>query len=92
MEWDRKMKMSMKRKIAVFFVLMFIMSSNSISLGIEMASPVQIDAKGITFNTGRSSDQIRLLKDFFRARNEENVPWGYVYDDRTRELVKNYQE
>lgn len=89
---DRKMKMSMKRKIAVFFVLMFIMSSNSISLGIEMASPVQIDTKGITFNTGRSSDQIRLLKDFFRARNEENVPWGYVYDDRTRELVKNYQE
>lgn len=92
MEWDGKMKIGIKRKIIVFLVLIFVMSLNSISFGIKMDNPFKIDTRGLTFNTGTSSDQIRVLKDFFRAKNEPNVPWGYAYDDRTKELVKNYQE
>ena len=79
------------RKVIVLLVVIFVISLNSISHGVEMNSPVQIDMRGLNFNTGTSSDQIRLLKDFFRARNEDNVPWGYSYDNRTKELVRAYQ-
>lgn len=85
------MKLGVKRRVIIFSVVMFAISLNSISYGIEMTSPIQIDMRGISFNTGTSSDQIGLLKDFFRARNEDNVPWGYSYDNRTKELVKDYQ-
>ena len=54
-------------------------------------SNTKILTRGLNFNTGKSSDQIRLLKDFFRARKEGNVPYGYSYDNRTKELVKSYQ-
>lgn len=85
-----EMKLGLRR-VMVLLVVIFVISLNSISLGIEMNSPVQIDTRGINFNTGTSSDQIRILKDFFRARNEDNVPWGYSYDNRTKELVRDYQ-
>lgn len=52
----------------------------------------KIETRGLTFNIGKSSDQIRLLKDFFRARNTPNVPEGYNYDSKTKELVKDYQK
>lgn len=64
---------------------------NTISYGVNMTSNPQIHTRGLTFNTGVASDQIRLLKDFFRVRGESNVPWGYNYDNRTKELVMNYQ-
>lgn len=55
-------------------------------------SNTRIDTRGLVYKTGISSDGIRLLKDFFRSRKEENVPYGYHYDNRTRELVRNYQK
>lgn len=54
-------------------------------------SNTKIQTRGLAFNTGKSSDQIRLLKDFFRSRGDSNVPQGYDYDSRTKELVKSYQ-
>ena len=86
------MKMDVKRRVMVFLLVVIIVSLNSISYGTVMTGPAGIDRRGITFNTGTSSDQIRLLKSFFRARNEDNVPWGYAYDERTKELVRNYQK
>lgn len=50
-----------------------------------------IKTRGLVFREGMVSDQIRLLKDFFRARKDKNVPWGYSYDTRTKQLVSNYQ-
>ena len=85
------MKMDIKKLVINLLLVMIIVCIKSISYGTEMAGPVQIDMRGITFKTGTSSDQIRLLKDFFRARNEDDVPWGYGYDNRTKELVRNYQ-
>ncbi len=55
-------------------------------------SKTRIETRGLVYKTGISSDGIRLLKDFFRARKEANVPYGYHYDNRTRELVRNYQK
>lgn len=50
-----------------------------------------IETRGLSFRSGMSSDEIRLLKDYFRL-TEENVPWGYLYDARTKELVSNFQK
>lgn len=85
------MKMGIKRIVGIFLLVMIVVFLDSMSYGIEMTEPVQIDMRGLTFNTGTSSDQIGLLKDYFRAKNENNVPWGYSYDDRTKELVREYQ-
>lgn len=52
----------------------------------------KIQTRGLVFNIGKSSDQVRLLKDFFRARKDSNVPGGYNYDNRTKQLVKDYQK
>lgn len=52
----------------------------------------QIKTRDLVFDITKSSDQVRLLKDFFRARNEADIPEGYIYDKRTRDLVKEYQE
>ena len=86
------MKINIKIKSIIFLLVIFIAFSNSISYATDMTSNPQIDTGGLVFNTGISSDQIRLLKDFFRARGEENVPWGYNYDNRTKELVREYQK
>lgn len=85
------MKVGVKRKYILCFIVLFILNLSSISFGKGSETPVQIDMRGLNFNTGISSDQIGLLKSFFRARNENNVHWGYDYDDRTKELVRNYQ-
>src|SRR5688572_10440342 len=85
------MKIDMKMRAIIFLVLIGIIFSNSISYGTGTTNTPQIDTRGLVFNTGVSSDQIRLLKDFFRSRNEDDVPWGYSYDNRTKELVKDYQ-
>ncbi len=86
------MKNNIKIKGIILALLsLIIIGSLDYSYGInETSNPVIIN-RGLVFNTGRSSDQIRLLKDFFRARGEKNVPWGYDYDHRTKELVRNYQ-
>lgn len=86
------MKINIKIKAITFLLVIFIAFSNSISYATDMTSNPQIDTRGLVFNTGISSDQIRLLKDFFRARGEKNVPWGYNYDNRTKELVREYQK
>ncbi len=85
------MKINRKIKSVILLALIFIISLNSISYGKSMASTAQIDTRGLIFNTGISSDQIRMLKDFFRATKQSDVPWGYSYDNRTKELVKDYQ-
>lgn len=86
------MKNNIKIKGIILALLSFIIiGSLDYSYGInETSNPVMI-SRGLVFNTGRSSDQIRLLKDFFRVRGEKNVPWGYDYDNRTKELVRKYQ-
>lgn len=78
-------------------LIMVLLASIFLNLGIFAAevhgagpAPRQINSRGLVFNTGLSSDQIALLKDFFRL-TEENVPWGYRYDDRTKELVRKFQ-
>ncbi len=82
-----------KRFRFIAFVLLITMLIPIGASVVEAASkPVQIDARKLVFNTGVSSDQIKLLKDFFRIRNDKNVPWGYAYDDRTKELVRAYQK
>lgn len=50
-----------------------------------------IDTRGLNLSQGIVSDQVKILKDFFRQRQESNVSWGYLYDTRTSELVSNYQ-
>lgn len=85
------MKKNNKVIAIIFLLVIFISFSNSSSYGTSMTSNPQINTRGLVFNTGKSSDQIRLLKDFFRARGNSNVPWGYGYDNRTKELVRNYQ-
>lgn len=86
------MKINIKIKVITFLLIIVIAFSDSISYATDMASNPQIDTRGLVFNIGISSDQIRFLKDFFRARGEENVPWGYNYDNRTKELVMEYQK
>lgn len=86
------MKINIKIRFITFLLVMVIAFSNSISYATDMTSNPKIDTRGLVFNTGISSDQIRLLKDFFRVRGEENVPWGYDYDNRTKELVRDYQK
>lgn len=53
---------------------------------------IEIETRGLVFDIGKSSDQIKLLKDFFRARKATNVTGGYNYDSRTKQLVKDYQK
>lgn len=79
------------RILVITMVILIGLGSVDLSYGTNMTSNPQINSRGLVFNTGKSSDQIRLLKDFFRARGEKNVPWGYNYDSRTKELVRNYQ-
>lgn len=86
------MKNNTKKRAIIFILGICIAFSNSISYGTGMTNTQQINQRGLVFNTGVSSDQIRLLKDFFRERGESNVPWGYDYDNRTKELVRNYQK
>lgn len=84
------MKNNIKRAM-MLFIAAIMMFSNSIAYGTSMTSNPQIKTRGLVFNTGKASDQIRLLKDFFRERGDSNVPWGYIYDNRTKELVSSYQ-
>ena len=86
------MRFDIKPRYVIVLTIVFILSLNNISYGTDMTTSPQIKTRGLIFNTGRSSDQIRLLKDFFRARGDTNVPWGYSYDARTKELVRNYQK
>ena len=86
------MKINTKKRAIIFILGICIALSNSISYGAGMTNTTQINQRGLVFNTGVSSDQIRMLKDFFRERGESNVPWGYDYDNRTKELVRNYQK
>lgn len=83
----------MKKKISIITLLIaiVIVMSNNISYGTGLTSDPQIKTRGLVFSAGKSSDQIRMLKDFFRAKGEANVSWGYNYDNRTRELVSSYQ-
>ncbi len=53
---------------------------------------IKIETRGLVFDIGKSSDQIRLLKDFFRARKASNVSQGYSYDNSTKILVRDYQK
>ena len=85
------MNTNMKVKVMTLVLAISIIFTGSISYGTSMTSNPQIRQRGLTFNTRTASDQIRLLKDFFRARGDNNVPWGYTYDNRTKELVSNYQ-
>lgn len=92
MKGDGQMKISIKIRSIILLAIIFIISLNTLSYGTGMTSNPQIETRGLIFNTGISSDQIRLLKDFFRAREQPNVPWGYSYDNRTKELVRDYQK
>lgn len=85
------MKSNIKIRSMIILMIVFIISLNNISYGTDMTSDPQIKTRGLTFNTGISSDQIRMLKDFFRVNNYKDVPWGYSYDSRTKELVRGYQ-
>lgn len=82
---------NIKMKVVALIAILLIFSSISTSYATDMTSDPQIKTRGIVFNTGIASDQIRLIKDFFRAREEKNVPWGYIYDARTKELVRAFQ-
>lgn len=86
------MKNNIKLKVMSIIALVFTLFLSSVSYGTEMTSNPQIQSRGLVFNTGISSDQIRLIKDFFRASNYKDVPWGYSYDARTKELVREYQK
>lgn len=87
----RRKKMKNRIKTITFLMAVFMIFSTGISYGTKMTSDPQIKTRGLVFNTGTSSDQIRMLKDFFRAKGEANVAWGYDYDNRTKDLVRSYQ-
>lgn len=85
------MKINIKMRVMILLIAISIGFSTSISYGTKMTNNPQIKLRGLVFDIGTSSDQVRLLKDFFRERGEDRVPWGYNYDNRTKELVRNYQ-
>lgn len=58
---------------------------------IEKPNNIKIETRGLVFSVGKSSDQIRLLKDFFRARGVSNIAKDHIYDNKTKELVMDYQ-
>lgn len=89
---EMKMKINSKLRAVIMLMLVVIVFPNSISYATQMTSNPQIKSRGLVFNTGISSDQNRLIKDFFRASNYIDVPWGYSYDARTKELVRQYQK
>lgn len=78
------------KKITIFILFIFI--SFFFSSEIEAKENIKINNRGLIFNNGIYSDNIRLLKDFFRVKEEPNVPWGYEYDNVTKELVRKYQK
>lgn len=84
------MKSNSKRRFWMILLDLLIISS-SVSYGADINKGPKIESRSLVFNSGLASDQIRLLKDFFRARQQSNVPWGYEYDARTKELVREYQ-
>lgn len=87
------MKINIKsRFLIIMLISLMVFGSIDYSYGINTTSNPEVISRGLVFNTGISSDQIRLIKDFFRARGVKNVPWGYDYDNRTKELVRNYQK
>lgn len=90
--------MRRKYKIAIFSILLFSLLVTNLGIGFLENSDVyaqgnvkKIQSRGLVFNTGIHSDQIRFVKDFFRVRGASNVPWGYDYDSRTKELVRQFQ-
>lgn len=85
------MKSNSKKRVWIILLALLIISS-SVSYGADTNKGPKIESRSLVFNSGLASDQIRLLKDFFRARQQSNVPWGYEYDARTKELVREYQE
>ncbi len=77
------------KKIISILVPVFLLITN-ISYGLESEVSL-INTRGLTLRNGIASDQVRLLKDFFRVKNKNHVTWGYFYDTRTKELVTEYQ-
>lgn len=82
----RDFKLVSKTLILLILTLSLFTSNISYAIGTR-----EINNRGLVFNTGIHSDNIRLLKDFFRARGDKNVPWGYGYDGQTKELVRKFQ-
>ncbi len=77
-----------KRIVIVSLAMIMMFSGFMIS---DAKGPTRIETRGLVLGNGIISDQVGLIKDFFRARGERNVTWGYRYDARTTSLVRNYQ-
>lgn len=77
-----------KRIIIVSLAMIMMLSGFTIS---NAKGPTKIETRGLILGNRIVSDQVALIKDFFRARGDKNVTWGYVYDARTTSLVRNYQ-
>nr|WP_300003819.1 cell wall-binding repeat-containing protein [Tissierella sp.] len=60
--------------------------------GTVKPNTTKIQTRGLNLNVGKTSDQVKLIKDFFRARGEANIPNDYAYDNKTKQLVSNYQK
>lgn len=75
-----------------YLVIILIIFTSSIGSYAHSVELQLIASRGLVFQDGMASDEIRLLKDFFRIRGESNVPWGYSYDSKTKDLVKKFQK
>lgn len=78
-----------RNKMLIFFLIGLIITSPGIS---RAESGPSLGNRGLLLKEGVYSDEVRLLKDFFRVRNPEDNLWGYYYDRATKDLVKKYQE
>lgn len=84
----------MKKRIQFLMIFVFLLVFSMGQTRTSFADEVKlrkIESRGLSFTPGKASDQIRLLKDYFRQAGYENVPWGYDYDNRTKELVREFQ-
>ena len=91
--------MKRKFKSAIFSILLLSMIITNIGIGFlgnsesyAQGSVKTIQSRGLVFNAGIYSDQIRFIKDFFRVRGAQNAAWGYDYDAKTKELVRQFQK
>ncbi len=90
--------MNKKVRKVIFTILALSLMISSLGVDILGNSEVYgqsniktIQSRGLIFNSGIFSDQIRMIKDFFRVRDSKTVPWGYDYDAKTKELVRQFQ-
>lgn len=72
------------KKLALVLIAFLMLTTNIYAAG------NQIKYRAAQYGPGYASDNIRLIKDFFRARGQ-NSSFGYMYDNITAQNVREYQ-